>query len=152
MNGNHSTTDKRKCSSNGSRRCQLRTALGIYSTPEKDGAGHRLGPQRDRSFYPPVAARCRTQSASPRIQGTVNPTSIDRPHGVATDKLPQLWRTTDQVTAALLIDLKQRSLLDDTLVVWGGEFGRTIYAQSQGRNWDAIITRIASRRCLPAPL
>jgi hypothetical protein len=35
----------------------------------------------------------------------------------------------DQPTAALLQDLKQRGLLEDTLVVWGGEFGRTVYAQ-----------------------
>jgi uncharacterized protein (DUF1501 family) len=36
---------------------------------------------------------------------------------------------TDQPTAALLSDLKQRGLFDDTLVVWGGEFGRTVYSQ-----------------------
>ena len=36
---------------------------------------------------------------------------------------------TDQPTAALICDLRQRGLLDDTLVVWGGEFGRTIYCQ-----------------------
>ena len=36
---------------------------------------------------------------------------------------------TDQPTAALLQDLKQRGMLDDTLIVWGGEFGRTIYSQ-----------------------
>jgi hypothetical protein len=36
---------------------------------------------------------------------------------------------TDQPTAALLADLKERGLLDDTLVVWGGEFGRTVYCQ-----------------------
>ncbi len=36
---------------------------------------------------------------------------------------------TDQATAALLADLKQRGLLEDTLVVWGGEFGRTVYCQ-----------------------
>jgi hypothetical protein len=36
---------------------------------------------------------------------------------------------TDQPTAALIGDLKQRGMLDDTLVVWGGEFGRTIYSQ-----------------------
>ncbi len=35
----------------------------------------------------------------------------------------------DQPTAALIKDLKQRGLLDDTLIVWGGEFGRTIYSQ-----------------------
>jgi hypothetical protein len=38
---------------------------------------------------------------------------------------------TDQATAALVIDLKQRGLLDDTLVVWGGEFGRTTYSQGK---------------------
>lgn len=36
---------------------------------------------------------------------------------------------TDQATAALVMDLKQRGLLDSTLVVWGGEFGRTVYSQ-----------------------
>ncbi|HEY2415435.1 MAG TPA: DUF1501 domain-containing protein [Pirellulaceae bacterium] len=36
---------------------------------------------------------------------------------------------TDQPTAALISDLKHRGLLDDTLVVWGGEFGRTVYCQ-----------------------
>jgi uncharacterized protein (DUF1501 family) len=36
---------------------------------------------------------------------------------------------TDQASAALVADLKQRGLLDDTLVVWGGEFGRTVYCQ-----------------------
>ncbi|MFN8709048.1 MAG: DUF1501 domain-containing protein, partial [Planctomyces sp.] len=39
--------------------------------------------------------------------------------------------TTDQASAALVTDLKQRGLLDDTLVVWGGEFGRTIYCQGR---------------------
>ncbi|MBI3680412.1 MAG: DUF1501 domain-containing protein [Acidobacteria bacterium] len=36
---------------------------------------------------------------------------------------------TDQPSAALILDLKQRGLLEDTLVVWGGEFGRTVYSQ-----------------------
>ncbi|HEY3442177.1 MAG TPA: DUF1501 domain-containing protein [Paludibaculum sp.] len=40
-------------------------------------------------------------------------------------------RGTDQSTAALVSDLKQRGLLDDTLVVWGGEFGRTVYCQGR---------------------
>lgn len=38
---------------------------------------------------------------------------------------------TDQPTAALITDLKQRGMLDDTLVVWGGEFGRTVYSQGE---------------------
>ncbi|HEX9004908.1 MAG TPA: DUF1501 domain-containing protein [Blastocatellia bacterium] len=40
-------------------------------------------------------------------------------------------RGTDQPTAALVADLKQRGLLDDTLIVWGGEFGRTVYCQGK---------------------
>jgi hypothetical protein len=38
---------------------------------------------------------------------------------------------TDQPSAALVQDLKQRGLLDDTLIIWGGEFGRTMYSQGQ---------------------
>ncbi len=40
-------------------------------------------------------------------------------------------RNTDQATAALVTDLKQRGLLEDTLVIWGGEFGRTVYSQGK---------------------
>jgi len=50
-------------------------------------------------------------------------------------KLPSTIRdltsATDQPSAALLKDLKQRGLLDETLVVWGGEFGRTVYCQGR---------------------
>ena len=38
---------------------------------------------------------------------------------------------TDRATAALVMDLKRRGMLDDTLVVWGGEFGRTVYSQGK---------------------
>ena len=40
-------------------------------------------------------------------------------------------RDTDRASAALVADLKQRGLLDETLVVWGGEFGRTVYCQGK---------------------
>ena len=40
-------------------------------------------------------------------------------------------RDTDQASAALITDLKQRGLLDETLVIWGGEFGRTVYCQEK---------------------
>jgi len=50
-------------------------------------------------------------------------------HGGLTEKLPALARDVDQASAALILDLKQRDLLKDTLVIWGGEFGRTPYAQ-----------------------
>jgi hypothetical protein len=52
-------------------------------------------------------------------------------HGGLTEKLPPLAKDTDQPSAALVQDLKQRGLLDDTLVIWGGEFGRTPYAQGE---------------------
>src|SRR6478752_757805 len=54
-------------------------------------------------------------------------------------------RGTDQPTAALITDLKQRGLLDDTLVVWGGEFGRTVF--SQGKLTDANYGRDHHPRC-----
>lgn len=50
-------------------------------------------------------------------------------HGGLTEKLPVLARDTDQASAGLILDLKQRGLLKDTLVIWGGEFGRTPYCQ-----------------------
>ena len=40
-------------------------------------------------------------------------------------------RDTDQASAALIMDLKERGLLQDTLVIWGGEFGRTVYCQGK---------------------
>ena len=50
-------------------------------------------------------------------------------HGDIRGNLPKLCAQTDQPVAALLKDLKSRGLLDDTLVVWSGEFGRTPWSQ-----------------------
>ncbi|MGE3311785.1 MAG: DUF1501 domain-containing protein [Limisphaerales bacterium] len=50
-------------------------------------------------------------------------------HGGLPDGIRNQAKLTDQPSAALIQDLKQRGLLDDTLVVWGGEFGRTSYCQ-----------------------
>ena len=50
-------------------------------------------------------------------------------HGGLPKGLPTKCAETDQASAALILDLKQRGLLDDTIVVWGGEFGRTAYSQ-----------------------
>ncbi len=50
-------------------------------------------------------------------------------HGALPTALKNQCEDTDQGTAALVMDLKQRGLLDSTLVVWGGEFGRTVYSQ-----------------------
>ncbi|HEV3082631.1 MAG TPA: DUF1501 domain-containing protein, partial [Gemmataceae bacterium] len=52
-------------------------------------------------------------------------------HGNLPKQIRGQCRDTDQASAALVQDLKQRGLLDDTLVIWGGEFGRTVYSQGQ---------------------
>ena len=50
-------------------------------------------------------------------------------HGSLPAQLPMQCEDVDQSSAALVKDLKSRGLLDDTLIVWGGEFGRTVYSQ-----------------------
>jgi arylsulfatase A-like enzyme len=54
-------------------------------------------------------------------------------HGNLPNEIKGQCRLTDQATAALLCDLERRGMLEDTLVVWGGEFGRTAYCQG---NYD----------------
>lgn len=54
-------------------------------------------------------------------------------HGNLPGRHPTQAKETDQGSAGLILDLKERGLLEDTLVIWGGEFGRTVYAQG-GRN------------------
>ncbi|MCI0666216.1 MAG: DUF1501 domain-containing protein, partial [Acidobacteria bacterium] len=65
-------------------------------------------------------------------------------HGnsVGTDivgKLPRICRETDKPIGALLTDLKQRGLLQDTIVIWGGEFGRT--PMNEARNGSKLLGR-----------
>lgn len=50
-------------------------------------------------------------------------------HSNLPGSIRQLVKAADQPSAALIRDLEQRGMLDDTLVVWGGEFGRTVYSQ-----------------------
>ena len=52
-------------------------------------------------------------------------------HGSLASGIRRATKQTDQASAALVKDLKQRGLLDDTLVVWGGEFGRTSFSQGK---------------------
>jgi hypothetical protein len=52
-------------------------------------------------------------------------------HGNLPRELGNQCLDTDQACAALVTDLKQRGMLDDTLVIWGGEFGRTVYCQGK---------------------
>ena len=69
--------------------------------------------------------------------------------GISTSDLPRdlalQCKGIDQPSAALVKDLKQRGLLDDTLVVWGGEFGRTVYCQ--GKLTEANYGRDHHPRC-----
>jgi hypothetical protein len=52
-------------------------------------------------------------------------------HSNVSGRLPDQCKDVDQASYGLIQDLKQRGLLDSTLVVWGGEFGRTIYSQGE---------------------
>lgn len=54
-------------------------------------------------------------------------------HGGLPQGIKAQTKNTDQASAALIKDLKQRGLLDETLVIWGGEFGRTAYSQGDIR-------------------
>ncbi|MCH8218874.1 MAG: DUF1501 domain-containing protein [Planctomycetes bacterium] len=66
-------------------------------------------------------------------------------HGGLPNQLRARCRETDQATAGLIQDLKQRGLLDETLVIWGGEFGRTVYCQ--GTLTDKTYGRDHHPRC-----
>ncbi len=55
-------------------------------------------------------------------------------HGGIAEQMPIAAKHTDQASAALVMDLKQRGLLEDTLIIWGGEFGRTPMGQGSGRD------------------
>ena len=50
-------------------------------------------------------------------------------HGGLPTNIPKQCMDIDQAQAALITDLKQRGMLEDTLIIWGGEFGRTVYGQ-----------------------
>ena len=60
-------------------------------------------------------------------------------HDDIVNRLPSLCRETDRAAAALVQDLKQRGLLDSTIVVWGGEFGRT--PMNEARNQSKFLGR-----------
>jgi uncharacterized protein (DUF1501 family) len=52
-------------------------------------------------------------------------------HNKIKTRMPEMCRTIDRPTAALIEDLRRRGMLEDTLIVWGGEFGRTTYCQGE---------------------
>ena len=75
----------------------------------------------------PAAGRARRA-----VRAVVNHADWDQ-HSNLIDGHAKNARETDQPIAGLLTDLKQRGLLDDTLVIWGGEFGRTPITEGDGR-------------------
>ena len=94
----------------------VRTLYGIGSEPT-DSYGRRC-----------LIARRLVERGVRFVQLYVNGQIWDNHTGLATD-MKKACERTDQPTAALLLDLKQRGLFDSTLVVWGGEFGRLPIAQ-----------------------
>ena len=86
--------------------------------------------RRSRARSPPTAC-----SPAGWPSAACGSSSSSTAAGTSTPNLPKQiagqCRDTDQPSAALIADLKQRGLLDDTLVVWGGEFGRTVYCQGK---------------------
>src|SRR6185369_8948346 len=57
-------------------------------------------------------------------------------HSVLPERIKIMAQESDQATAGLVTDLKRRGMLDDTLVIWGGEFGRTVYSQGVLKQGD----------------
>lgn len=64
-------------------------------------------------------------------------------HGDIEKAMPSAAGDVDQASAALIMDLKQRGLLEDTLILWGGEFGRTPMGQGSGRDHHILAFSVA---------
>ncbi len=100
-----------------------RTAARLRTVrPRGEQAGH----VRRQLPAGPAAGRTR-RAVRPVVPSRLGPAHGDLPQA----DQPASASDTDQPSAALITDLKQRGLLDDTLVVWGGEFGRTVYCQGK---------------------
>lgn len=102
----------------------LRSETAI--TRQQYGIGQGLA--TDRFGTQCLLAR-RLVEAGVRFVEITAPTSWDH-HFQLKEKLAESCEMTDRPVAALLADLEQRGMLDDTLVIWAGEFGRTPYGQS----------------------
>lgn len=109
---------------------EIPEVLDVRSEPESIHELYGLGQGRatDRFGRQCLLAR-RLAEAGVRFIEVTAPTSWDH-HFMIQERLPESCAATDQPVAALLADLKQRGMFDDTLVIWAGEFGRTPYAQS----------------------
>ncbi|MDP6443092.1 MAG: DUF1501 domain-containing protein [Pirellulaceae bacterium] len=102
--------------------------LGSESSSMLAKYGVGAGLPTDRFGRQCLLAR-RLAEAGTRFIEVTSPAGWDH-HFRLKEEITESCQETDQPIAALLADLKQRGLLDDTLVIWAGEFGRTPYAQS----------------------
>ncbi len=89
--------------------------------PDAQHAGHL---RRQLPARPPAGRARRARSSSSITTAGISTATCRATSAASASE-------TDHASAALVTDLKQRGLLDDTLVVWGGEFGRTIYCQGK---------------------
>jgi len=97
-------------------RFRLHQRAQTHPRPVRPRHPGRQDPHRQGGCWSAAFASWQSGPAR-RNPGTATTTS-KKQHG-------RLAKDSDQAIAALLIDLKQRGMLDDTLVIWGGEFGRT---------------------------
>jgi hypothetical protein len=104
--------------------------LDLKSEPKSMLDLYGVGPglPTDRFARQCILAR-RLAEAGVRFIEITAPVGWDH-HFIIKDELPKSCQATDQPIAALLTDLRRRGMLDETLVIWAGEFGRTPYAQS----------------------
>jgi len=109
---------------------QIPEQLDLRNEPETILTQYGVGPglPTDRFGRQCLLAR-RLAEAGVRFIEITAPVGWDH-HFLLKEELTKSCLATDQPVAALLADLKQRGMLDDTLVIWAGEFGRTPYAQS----------------------
>ncbi len=119
----------------------LETAFRMqFTAGEVFDLRHEPKAVRDAYGEGPFATTCLL--ARRLIENGVRFVQIDRGgwdhHTNINANLPRLSRSIDQPIAALITDLKQRGLLEETLLVWGGEFGRTPVSESQdGRDHNS---------------
>ncbi|HYF34450.1 MAG TPA: DUF1501 domain-containing protein [Prosthecobacter sp.] len=102
--------------------------LDMRGEPDSIRKLYGIGQGKDQFARQCLLAR-RLAEAGVRFIEIAAPANWDH-HNLLRDNLTKSCEATDRPIAALLTDLKARGMLKDTLVVWGGEFGRTPYAQS----------------------
>ncbi len=118
-------------------------AVDISKEPESIKNMYGMDKEETRDFgYRCLLARRMVERGVRFIQlyaggGNTNFLHFWDAHGDLTNNHNRNAKRTDQPIAALLKDLKQRGLLDETLVVWGGEFGRTSHGTGDGRDHNA---------------